>query len=102
MKDSDTISSPRSISKTYLLLAGTALALGWILLPFYGAILWAVIIALLFAPLYRWLLPLVGQRRTWAALITMSIAIVIVILPFFGSCCGFSFPAGCMVRFPGY
>ena len=33
-----------------LLLIAVALALGWILLPFYGTILWACIIALLFAP----------------------------------------------------
>ena len=33
-----------------LLLAAVSLALGWILLPFYGTILWGAIIALLFAP----------------------------------------------------
>ena len=40
-----------------LLLMVVSLALGWVLLPFYGPILWGVIIALLFEPLYRWLLP---------------------------------------------
>jgi hypothetical protein len=35
-----------------LLLAGSALALGWILLPFYGAIIWALILAMLFSPAY--------------------------------------------------
>ena len=39
-----------------LLLAASALALFWILLPFYGAILWALIIAVLFVPIYRPLL----------------------------------------------
>src|SRR5690606_16457113 len=40
------------------------------------------IIALLFAPLYRWLLPRVRQRRTPAALLTVVCAVLIVILPF--------------------
>jgi predicted PurR-regulated permease PerM len=64
-----------------LLLVVAMLALGWILLPFYGAILWGSIIALLFSPLYRWLLARLGQRRTLAALVTMLIVLVIVVLP---------------------
>jgi predicted PurR-regulated permease PerM len=65
-----------------VLLITVSLALGWILLPFYGTVLWACIIALLFAPLYRWLLPRLRQRRTPAALLTLLTAVVIVILPF--------------------
>ena len=42
------------------------LLLAWILLPFYGAILWAIIIAVLFMPIYRRLLPF--------ALMTASLA----------------------------
>ena len=38
-----------------------ALALGWILLPFYGPILWGTVIALIFAPLNRRLLPRTGH-----------------------------------------
>ena len=52
------------------LLLATSIALGWILLPFYGVILWAVIIALLFSSLNLWLLPRVGNRTTVAALVT--------------------------------
>lgn len=55
-----------------------ALALGWILLPFYGTLLWASIIALLFAPVYRRL----RDRRTAAALLTLLVAVVLVIVPF--------------------
>ncbi len=58
-----------------------SLALGWILLPFYGTILWAVIIAMLFAPLYRRLLMRLGWRRTPAALLTLLCALVMVVLP---------------------
>ncbi len=65
-----------------MLLVVVTLALGWILLPFYGTILWAAIIALLFAPLHRWLLLRLTQRRTPAALLTLFIVMVIVVVPF--------------------
>ncbi len=64
-----------------VLLVGVSAAFFWILLPFYGTVLWGVIIALLFAPLNRWLLPRMKQRRNLAALTTMLAALVIVILP---------------------
>jgi predicted PurR-regulated permease PerM len=64
-----------------LLLLAVTLALGWILLPFYGAILWGSIIALLFEPLYRWLLPRLRHRRIPTAMLTLLIVLVIVILP---------------------
>jgi len=64
-----------------VLLVGVSLALGAILLPFYGAILWGTIIALLFAPLYRWLLPRVRRRANVAALLTLLVVLVIVVLP---------------------
>ena len=53
----------------------------YILLPFYGAVMWGVIIALLFTPLFRWMMPQVGQRRNLAALLTLLIVLVIVVLP---------------------
>jgi predicted PurR-regulated permease PerM len=65
-----------------LLLVGVTIALGWILLPFYGTILWAAIIALLFTPLYRLLLPRVNFRPNPAALLSLLAVIVIVIVPF--------------------
>ena len=64
-----------------VLLVITSLALGWILLPFYGTILWAAILAMLFVPVHRWLLVRLGQRRTPAALLTLLLASVIVIFP---------------------
>ncbi len=63
------------------LLIIVTLALAWILLPFYGTILWGSIIALLFSPLYRWLLPRLRGRRNLAALLTLLVALVVVILP---------------------
>jgi predicted PurR-regulated permease PerM len=63
------------------LLAVVTAGFVWILLPFYGAILWASIIALLFAPLYRGLLPRCRQHATPAALLTLLAALVVVVLP---------------------
>lgn len=68
----------------WVLLVAVSLALCWILLPFFGTILWGAIIALLFAPLYRWLLPRLGGRRSLAAILTVMAVLIIVILPLAG------------------
>jgi predicted PurR-regulated permease PerM len=65
-----------------LLLAATALALAWILLPFYGAILWALIIAMLFLPIYRRMLPRLRAHRNVAAAVVMLLVLVVGVLPF--------------------
>ena len=65
-----------------LLLVAVSLAFGWILLPFYGTVMWASIIALLFAPLYRRFLQRLSPQRTVAALLTLLVVIVIVVVPF--------------------
>ena len=64
-----------------LLVALVSLAFVTILLPFYGALLWSSIIALLFTPLYRRLLPRCRQRRTAAALLTLLAVLLMVVLP---------------------
>ena len=64
-----------------LLLVTVSIALAWILQPFYGTILWGTVIALLFVPLFRRLLPRLKQRRTPAALLTLLVVLVVVILP---------------------
>jgi predicted PurR-regulated permease PerM len=63
------------------LLAAVSLALGWILVPFYGAILWGWIIALLFAPLHHWLLARLRGKVLPATLLTLLVALLIVVLP---------------------
>ncbi len=65
-----------------LLVVAVSFALGWVLLPFYGTLLWSAIIALLFAPLHRSLMPRLRHRRTLAALLTVLTAVVIVVVPF--------------------
>ena len=80
---SPTEREPTPLEKRVLLLMLVAVsaALAWILLPFYGTILWGMIIALLFAPLHRRLLPRLSQRRTPAALLTLLVVLVMVVLP---------------------
>jgi predicted PurR-regulated permease PerM len=64
------------------LLAITALALGWVLSPFYGAILWAFIVAMLFMPVYRHLLPRLGHHRNLTAAVVMLLVVVVGVIPF--------------------
>jgi len=65
-----------------LLLAAVSVALAVILVPFFGTLLWSVIVALLFRPVFRWLLARLGGRRTAAAALTTLAVFVIVVLPF--------------------
>jgi predicted PurR-regulated permease PerM len=64
-----------------LLLIAVTLAFAWILSPFYEAVLWATVLAIVFAPLYRLLLSAVGQRSNLAAIATVLIILMLVILP---------------------
>lgn len=64
------------------LMVGVTLAFGWILLPFYGAIMWGAIISLLFTPVYRRLLARLRGRRTAAALLTLLLILLVLVLPF--------------------
>ncbi len=64
------------------MLAVVSLALTAVLAPFFGTLLWAVIIALLFTPMYRALLRRMPRRANVAALITLLAVLLIVVLPF--------------------
>ena len=82
MKLPSTINLPDLEDKTFLLLVViVSLAFGWILWPFFGAVLWGTILAILFVPTYRRLLKSMSHRRTVAALVTVIIVLLIVILP---------------------
>lgn len=52
-----------------LLVTAVSLAFAWILLPFYGAVLWGTVTAIIFVPLYRRLLETTRQRPNLAAFI---------------------------------
>ncbi|OBV38698.1 AI-2E family transporter [Janthinobacterium psychrotolerans] len=64
-----------------LLLAIVTIAFGWILLPYAGAIFWGVILAIVFAPVYRWVLLKTRGRATLSAMLVLLLILVIVILP---------------------
>jgi predicted PurR-regulated permease PerM len=64
-----------------LLVVAVSLAFASILWPFFGALLWATVLAIMFAPLYRRLRQSMRQRRTLAALTSVIIILVIVVLP---------------------
>ena len=82
MKSPPPANTPALQDKTFLvLLVLVTLAFGWILLPFYGAVFWGVVLAIVFAPLYRWLVPRLRRSPTLAALATMAIILLIVVLP---------------------
>ena len=82
MKPANSTSGRSLEDKTFLLLVvAVTLAFAWILWPFYGAIFWATVLAILFTPLYRRLSRSMRQRRTLATLATVMIILVLVILP---------------------
>ena len=77
-----TMSSDRIEQKTFLLLLIlVTLAFGWILAPFYGAVFWAVVLAVIFGPLQRRLALRIGGRGNLSALITLGICLTVAILP---------------------
>lgn len=49
--------------------------------PFFGAILWALVLAILFRPVNQQLVDRLSGRRNLAALLTLLIILVLVILP---------------------
>jgi len=64
-----------------LLLAIVSIAFIWLFIPFYGAIFWGTILAVLFAPCHRYLLDKTNGRRNLSALLTLLLILLIVIIP---------------------
>ena len=58
-----------------------SLAFAWLVEPFFGAVLWGLIAAILCAPLYRALAARLGGRRNLAAALTLLLILMLVILP---------------------
>lgn len=56
-------------------------AMAWIAMPFFGAILWALVAAIVFKPVHRRLASMMPRRHTTPALITLILLIAIVIIP---------------------
>ncbi len=82
MESPNSAESPALQDRAFLLLLiASSLAFAWILRPFYGAVLWGIILAIMFTPLFRRLSRTLEQRRTLAALLTLLIILILVILP---------------------
>jgi len=64
-----------------VLLVAVSLTFGWILLPFYGAVLWGLVGAIVFAPLHRRLSRSMHERPGLAAAAVVLLVVLIVILP---------------------
>jgi len=76
------MTDPKLQDRTFLLLLiAVSIAFLTILWPYYEAVFWGVALAILFAPLHRRLLARMPQRRNLAALCTLLLCLVLVILP---------------------
>lgn len=64
-----------------LLLAAVTVAFIWVLLPYYGAIFWSAILAIVFSPLHKRLLAKMRGRPNLAAFTTLLIIVLMVIIP---------------------
>ncbi len=53
----------------------------WILLPYYGALFWAVILAIVFAPMQRRLQRRYPGHDNWTALLTLLACLLLAVLP---------------------
>ncbi len=75
--------SPASFEDKFFLslLLLVSLAFLWVLSPFYGAVFWAAVLAIVFAPAYARLRKKMQSRNTLAALLTLLLILVLVILP---------------------
>ncbi|WP_157218394.1 AI-2E family transporter [Flavisphingomonas formosensis] len=63
------------------LVLAVSIAFAWIVQPFFGAVLWAFIAAVLFMPLNDRLLRLMPTGRNRAALLTLLVIVAMVIVP---------------------
>jgi predicted PurR-regulated permease PerM len=62
-------------------LAAISVVFVLVITPFFGAILWAVVVAIVFAPVNRWLLVKLGGRHNVAAVISLTLIVALVIVP---------------------
>jgi predicted PurR-regulated permease PerM len=82
MNSHNSINLPGLEDKTFLfLVVAVSLVFAWMLWPYFGAILWATVLAIVFAPAFRRLSRSMRGKRTLAALIMLVIIVMIVILP---------------------
>lgn len=68
-------------SSFLILLVAITLLFGWTMQPFFGAILWAAVIAVVFHPLQIKWTPYFGKRKNLLALTVLFLCTLMVILP---------------------
>jgi predicted PurR-regulated permease PerM len=56
-------------------------AMAWISWPFFGAILWALVVTIAFAPVHDRLALMMPKRRNTVSLLTLMLVIALVIIP---------------------
>lgn len=80
---SESVLSPTVLARITLvaLVAIATLAFVWLIAPFSGAILWAVIAAVLFEPLNARVLGAMPRRRGSAAFATLLVIVIVVVVP---------------------
>ena len=82
MQEPNPLVSPSIESRAFIwLLAAVTLAFGLIIWPFSGAVLWALFIAIVFMPLQRRLHNRWRRQPNLAALVTLAVIVLIVIIP---------------------
>jgi len=64
-----------------VMLVVVSVAFGWILWPFFGAILWGLLLSIIFTPMYQGLLSLMPRWRNVAASATVLLIAILVVLP---------------------
>ncbi|MDO5630347.1 MAG: AI-2E family transporter [Paracoccus sp. (in: a-proteobacteria)] len=69
-----------TISSVTLLVLLT-LAFAWVIRPYFGAVLWAVILAILFHPLHRRFLSVTRGRRNAASALSLLAVMLVVLIP---------------------
>lgn len=57
------------------------MAFAWLVLPFFGAILWGLVAAILFAPIDRMLVRRLQGHRSLAASLTLILILILFVLP---------------------
>jgi len=65
----------------YILLALVTVAFAWLLIPYYSAVLWGIILALIFYPVQLRLVRLLRGRKNLAAFLSVLMCLCLVILP---------------------
>jgi predicted PurR-regulated permease PerM len=76
------LSAPALVRSFLLLLVAFAtLAFLWLIAPFSGAILWAVIAAVLFEPLNARVIRALPGHRSGAAIVTLLVIVMVVVVP---------------------